>query len=109
MAKNWLLIISSVLVLPFNFFIFGTASAKFGAGGGFFLGCIFYWIYVSLFVLLLNEDDFHYFRKIDSPNAEPFHLSLPHHVLSFNPPIVLSAVWKVRKHYIARRLPLINR
>jgi hypothetical protein len=70
MAKNRLLIISSVLVLPFNLFIFGIASANLGARGGFFSGCIFYWMYVSLFVLLLNKDDFHYFKKIVSSDAE---------------------------------------
>ncbi|HZG51339.1 MAG TPA: CPBP family intramembrane glutamic endopeptidase [Pyrinomonadaceae bacterium] len=69
MAKNRLLIISSVLVLPFNLFIFGTASANFGARSGFFIGCIFYWIYVSLFVLLLNKDDFLYVGKTVSSNA----------------------------------------
>jgi hypothetical protein len=70
MNKPQILIISSILVLPFNLFVFGTASANYGAGIVFLLGCIFYWLYISLVVLLLKKDNFYNFSKMPSSNAK---------------------------------------
>jgi hypothetical protein len=68
MTKPQILIISSILVLPFNLFVFGTASTNYGAGIVFLLGCIFYWLYILLTVLLLKKDDFLNFSKMLSSN-----------------------------------------
>ena len=70
MPKNWILITSSVLVLPFNLFIFSIASANFRAGSVFLLGCILYWLYISLIILLLHKEDSPSLMKMVSPNAE---------------------------------------
>lgn len=70
MTKPQILIISSLLVLPLNLFIFGTAATSFGAGRAFLLGCIFYWLYISLILLLLLKEDSSSLMKMISPSAE---------------------------------------
>ena len=86
MTKNPILIISSILVLPFNLLICGIASANLGARNGFILGCVFYWLYVSLIVLLLNKGDFYRFRKIFSSSDKFQHAGLLK-IAVFLPPI----------------------
>ncbi len=86
MPRNPILIISSVLILPFNLFIFGTVSANLGTRSGFILGCIFYWLYISLVALLLNKDDFYCFKKIFSSTAK-FHYARLFKIAAFLPAI----------------------
>jgi hypothetical protein len=84
MTKNRFLIISSVLILPLNLYILGIASANLGARGGFFVGCIFYWMYISLVILLLSKDDFYCFKIIASPN-DKFHYAPLFKIAAFLP------------------------
>ncbi len=86
MTKRQILIISSILVLPFNLFVFGTALANYGAGCVFLFGCVFYWLYISLVLLLLKKDDFYNFSKMLSPNPE-FHYAGLLKIAAFLPAI----------------------
>lgn len=69
--KKNILLISSIFIFPFTYFLFKLLTRHFGSRTGYLLGFVIYWIYCIFFIILFGRKKKEYLKGILKSPSSP--------------------------------------